>query len=581
MSLIAPAHGLRRLLRQPQRLRHLAQVRADYAAFQRAYGFLAEGVQDEDPSRRLLIVSLTDWVAQIKSEVMLATALRLRGVTPWVVTDSRHRQAMQYFRSCGITRFVLFDRETAAQRHQERPLHRVARELLAGAPTFQTLLQAQYRGVSIGRHVLSSIVRKLLTGRVELGNAEVRRLLYPFLLQALRAVHTSEALLDRVSPCLVLFLEKGYSPYGELFDVAVNRHLNTIQWFQPHRSDALAFKRYTHENRHRHPFSLSEQTWEAVKRMAWTEARAHELTQEISGRYADGSWFSRKFLRDHTSVKSVDAVRQHLALNPTKKTAVIFSHVLWDATFFYGDNLFNDYEQWLVETVKAACANPAVNWIVKLHPDYTWKLKNMGVKGKPRDYQALQDGVGRLPDHVKVIAPETDLSACSLFPVTDYCLTVRGTVGIEMACAGIPVITAGTGRYSGLGFTLDSQTSAEYLARIRSIQHLAPLTPDQIQLAKRYAYALFRLRPCVCRTFELVQWPLHRVGHPLDHNVVIRARCWKDITNAEDLQRIAAWAMDSDGEDFLSSWPEGLAPTRTEAEALAPSSNTPLGSSGP
>ena len=41
-------------------------------------------------------------------------------------------------------------------------------------------------------------------------------------------------------------------------------------------------------------------------------------------------------------------------LDPERKTAAIFSHILYDATFFYGESLFADYEEWLVEAVRAA-----------------------------------------------------------------------------------------------------------------------------------------------------------------------------------------------------------------------------------
>ena len=41
------------------------------------------------------------------------------------------------------------------------------------------------------------------------------------------------------------------------------------------------------------------------------------------------------------------------------------------------------------------------------------------------------------------------------FQNIDFALTVRGTVGCELACYGVPVITAGTGRYSHQGFTVD------------------------------------------------------------------------------------------------------------------------------
>ncbi len=83
----------------------------------------------------------------------------------------------------------------------------------------------------------------------------------------------------------------------------------------------------------------------------------------------------------------------------------------------------------------------------------------------------------------------------SLFGVMDYCLTVRGTAGIEAARLGVPVLTAGPARYSGLGFTIDSASRAEYLARVARIQDTPPLSDEQRELAERFAYGLFVLRP--------------------------------------------------------------------------------------
>ena len=39
-------------------------------------------------------------------------------------------------------------------------------------------------------------------------------------------------------------------------------------------------------------------------------------------------------------------------LDPNKKIAVLFSHIFWDGTFFYGEDLFIDYEDWFRETLK-------------------------------------------------------------------------------------------------------------------------------------------------------------------------------------------------------------------------------------
>ena len=548
------ASRVRSVWRDPQRIGHWMDLRRDAADFRRRYGFLAQDARPDAAEPRVLIVSLTEWVAQVKCEIMLATALRLQGWKPAVLTRSDCVWAARYFRSAGIDWLIPFDEALAAADGSSGagPWPEIAEALLQGCDTVKELLQLRFRGVFVGRHVLSTIVRTLRCGQADLEDPQITAQLRQLLPRSLQAVDAAERVFDQVEPQLVLFLEKGYSPYGELFDLAVNRGLNTIQWVHSHRADALALKRYTAANRHEHPFSLSEETWRQIEPMAWTDEHERLLQEELTSRYEAGSWFSRKYLHEKKRLHSADEVRRQLGLDPAKKTAVIFSHVLWDATFFFGENLFDDYEEWLIETVTAACANEAVNWIVKLHPDYVWKLKAMG-GGEVRDRIALAARIGALPPHVKLLEPETPISTFSLFGVADYGLTVRGTIGIELPCFGIPVFTAGTGRYSGFGFTVDSASRAEYLEKLGRI-HLYPrLTASQVERAKKHAYALLTLRPCAFTTFEIVQARLDRLGHPLDHNVVIRASSAEQLADAEDLRRFAEWASRPGPHDYLAT----------------------------
>jgi len=546
-SLSDPLLTIWRFIHRPQQEMDLL---ADYYSFKRKYGFLAQGDSLADPAKKVLVVSLTDWIAQVKAEATLAKALQLRGYTPIVVTRRSYGLAVKYFRVFGYDRFVFFDQ--LLQQIPAKPVISEAERILSEGLSFQSILNLQYRNVNVGRHVLSSITRALLRSTVQFSDPQVQELVRQLLPNAMLAVRGAELLLDRVRPQIALFLEKGYTPYGEIFDLAVNREINTIQWVHSHRSDALILKRYARENQHIHPFSISGQSWKSIQRIPWTARREAELMQEIRGRYEEGTWFNRKYLHVGKKLKNPTEVREQLGLDSTRKLAVIFSHVLWDATFFFGENLFDDYEQWLLETVKAACANPATNWVVKVHPDYVWKMKQLGERAKPRDLIALGAEIGDLPEHIKVLEPDTDISTFSLFPVTDYCVTVRGTIGIEMACFGIPVFTAGTGRYSGLGFTIDSHTREDYLAKLRHIQNFPRLSREQILLAKKHAYGLFRIRPYKFQTFEMVQMPLNRLGHPLDHNVVIRAKCFRDIVEAQDLKTFSEWAANSQQLDLLT-----------------------------
>ena len=54
-------------------------------------------------------------------------------------------------------------------------------------------------------------------------------------------------------------------------------------------------------------------------------------------------------------------------------------------------------------------------------------------------------------------------------------MTVRGTVGCELACYGIPVITAGNGRYSDEGFTIDPKSKEELYKYIENLGKIEKL----------------------------------------------------------------------------------------------------------
>jgi hypothetical protein len=538
-----------RLVSHPNKLRDSLRVFWDYLVFRKRYPFLSRGGERVDPSRKALIVSLTDWIAQVKMEALLAKALQIRGCTPIVLTSRANRWAQLYFQACGIEQFLFLDDLVKEGRSSIDP--RLIEEALAGELSFQRLCAFSSGGRRTGRHVLSTVVRRLKAGSLEIGSPKVRQLLREAFGTSLEVSAAARLLFERLQPEVVLFLEKGYSPYGEIFEEALRLTLNTVQFVHAQRPDALILKRYYRDNADVHPFSLAKTTWSRVRAMPWSAQQEEEILHEIRQGYERGMWFNRRVLLGEQEFKEPAHLRRELGLDPRKKTAVIFSHVLWDATFFYGESLFPDYEQWLVETVKVACENTSVNWVIKLHPDYVWKMKREGEQAAPRDIVALEAGIGELPSHITVVPPHSPISPYSFFQLADVCITVRGTVGIEASCFGVPVLTAGTGRYAGLGFTEDSRTPEEYLGKLRRIQDLPRLSPERTSLARRHAYALFHLRPLPFVTFEQVQAPLWKLGHVLDHNVVIRANSFQDLLQAQDLQDFARWVLQSEEEDYL------------------------------
>jgi hypothetical protein len=489
-----------------------------------------------------MMVSSLQAIWAVKLEGVFSLALRLAGYRVIVVETGYSPWTRRYHATFGnheIVRFVSFLR--LGERDGEHP----SEPLRVG-----DLLGLRQRDVDVGRVALSNLITRHKFERIDLSEPRFQAAVKEALTAAARKVRAAERLLDDVRPELAVLLEKGLSPAAELFGASVSRGIPVVQYSNAQTTNEFALRRYGSANRLSHPFSLDPTSWERVKAMPWGRDREDALLEELADSYRSGRWFNRKFLHHGKRIKPAEEVRRELGLDPSRPTAVIFSHVLWDATFFYGEGLFEDYETWLLETVRAACANPRVNWVVKLHPDLTWKLKYEGHTGELRDVLALRAAVGSLPPHVTLVPPDTDIDTYSFFDVADYCLTVRGTIGIEMACHGVPVLTAGTGRYSGLGFTFDSASAAEYLSRLAAIERQPVMTAEQIELARRFAYALFKLRPWRMESFEIVKRPLEETGHPLDNDVLPRVGSAAELRRAPDVRRLLSWIR-SDRFDYL------------------------------
>ncbi|HER26270.1 MAG TPA: hypothetical protein ENI69_04095 [Rhodospirillales bacterium] len=220
-------------------------------------------------------------------------------------------------------------------------------------------------------------------------------------------------------------------------------------------------------------------------------------------------------------------VRQKLGLDTGKKTVFIFAHIFWDATFFWGTDLFENYETWLCDILRVAARSDHMNWVVKVHPANVVKNKRDGLGSEHGEIEAIHKTLGDIPDHIKILAPESDISTLSLFPLMDYCLTVRGTIGIEAASRGIRVLTAGTGRYDGLGFTTDFDSKETFLETISHLQDLPEMTASETELAQRYAYGVFKVRSI----------PISSVGFEFRRDSTAQLETWIDVENQEQLMQ--------------------------------------------
>ena len=67
-------------------------------------------------------------------------------------------------------------------------------------------------------------------------------------------------------------------------------------------------------------------------------------------------------------------------------------------------------------------------------------------------------------------------------------MSIESSTGLEMAIRGLPVIVSGNAFYGRGGFTNDSLSMEHYFELLQKASHLQPLTPEQMQRARRFTY---------------------------------------------------------------------------------------------
>jgi hypothetical protein len=538
---MAPFGALR--LRSIVRHRIEASARRQrFERFRNEYGALLHHPLSVTASKRALIVG--SGLPGGETELALCKALELAGFSTVVALDgpsSAAKEIAAFYQLTGVTEFRYW-------RDHLIPSDPVAAELaLDSLSSLDRLLTIETHGVRVGRIAAASARRAVRSATMDFESTRTRRLLVDAYARSLAAVTGAERLLESVKPDILIVLELPYTPFGEALDAAVMKGIDVVTWMPAHASNSILLKRYTKENRGMPRAAASPESWRRSTALELTAERRARLRAEFERGYIERTWFRDVGTVSHTSLVDGEALRQQLGLDPARRTAVIFPHISWDASFFHGRDLFPTYEAWLAQTVAAAAVNDRVNWVIKIHPAHVGKALSEGSTDEPAEEQVLRAHFRTLPPHITLVPAQSRISPYSLFPLMDYCLTVRGTVGIEAARLGVPVLTGGTGAYDGKGFTSDSASPREYLEKIATIERMPRLSAEAQDLAERFAYLLFIQRP-LRLTSVTVQFgapdelPRTRLG--------IAAP--EDWYRAEDLRRLGEWLQDRSQEDFIA-----------------------------
>jgi hypothetical protein len=353
-------------------------------------------------------------------------------------------------------------------------------------------------GANVGRMAWSSLNRHmkgvLIDSRIL--TAEQEQVYRVYFYAALVNVHAASQAIQALAPSSVLTSHGVYVDYAPAMSIAYQRGLPAVSWSSAYADGHHYFTV---------PKGANQLLLQGVSRKElWDERSITPLT-ETEERRLDAFLHHRYFRAGARDINVISGpeqredLRAKLGLRPGKPVFCLFTHVNWDACFDMSSMIYPNANVWTIETVKRIIANPQLDWIIRIHP------------GELTDGSVLSTGdiikaeFPKLPPHIKVLWADSDINSYGLFQLIDGGLTIFGTVGVELAAMGKPVVLAGQAHYGAKGFTIDCRSPEEYCAAIDSAASIVPLTEAQIALARRYAYWYFVQRHIPVPSIDLKQ----------------------------------------------------------------------------
>jgi hypothetical protein len=478
--------------------------------------FLARHAAVRDDTRPVLVWDLGNFPGIVARNGLFATALKLRGKrTHTVLCDGSPVACIRR----GIEQPEALDEWGRPCRNCAAEAERAAKKYgldyswvgayvpgekreaflrLSESMPLQTLLEHVHGGVEVGHIAWSSLNRHLKGTLVEPDRltAAQAQILRRYFYAALVNVHAAAAAVDTVAPSSVLTSHGVYVDYAPAMSIAYLRKIPAVSWSSAYVDGHHYFTIPKGANQLLLQGVTREELWEERARTPLTADEEARLEDFLHHRYF------RAGARDINVIsrpEDVAALRRRLGLRPGKRAFGIFTHVNWDACFDMSSMIHPSANAWTLETVRRVASISDVDWIIRIHP------------GELTDGSVLSTGdilraeFPTLPGHVKVLWADSDINSYGLYQLLDGGVTIFGTVGVELAALGKPVILAGQAHYGGKGFTLDAGNREEYASLLDRAGALPRLSEEQTALARRYAYWYFVQRQIPIRAIDLNQ----------------------------------------------------------------------------
>ena len=336
----------------------------------------------------------------------------------------------------------------------------------------------RYKGVNIGKNIQSSIIKYLKGKSLTDYPGITKEYVYSGLISAASA----EKVLCKFRPDRIFMSHGIYVDWGPALNLALSQNIPVTGWVSSYLPARFYFRNVTSiSNIDFHGLNNHKSIHYLKKEL--TKKQSQMLKKYINKRYKQNYSFDMKEFKKYSYNVQQFKLKYHI--DKKKPVWGIMAHVNWDAVSEYSPMIYDTFENWILDTIKEIISIKDVEWIIKAHPAEVLEKSTENLQ------KLIKKHFSSLPPHIHILPATEDINPLNFIQLIDGGITAYGTLGLEVALMGKPVILTGVAHYAKKGFTYDCKSIENYKKLLNRVKLLKPLTKKKQNLARRYAYNYF------------------------------------------------------------------------------------------
>ncbi|EMG38414.1 Capsule polysaccharide biosynthesis protein [Desulfocurvibacter africanus PCS] len=373
-------------------------------------------------------------------------------------------------------------------------------EVIANERRLDTLGSISFHNIPIGLDIRDTLVRYAKSTNL-FGIPTNKAYLFSY--SAALTCLASEQAFKRYREALLFIPHPQYASAGPTARAAHNIKKPFCHYSANHTCNGIVYKTIFPSDLSISAFSVSDDAWEEECSRPFTQQEEQQINAFLWERYTKQSHHDMLSMPMPTTGNDMTAFMLRQGIRTDKPIYAVFTHITFDNSFGYGNPPFDSFDHWLDFTIRTVWGITDVQWLVKIHPAEYYSEAERSESGA---LAYLQQHFPNLPEHIKIILPDSQINTLDFIDILDGMISCCGTSGLEAAIYGKKVINGCHGYYSGKGFTYDAADQQTYAHYLKNIKQLPMPTPEQIVLAKRFVHLFFLRRGIPVPAHSFSNW---------------------------------------------------------------------------